>query len=76
MELLDRVLGLVLDELEEGVRGPLAAVLALGHHSVADVLQGGVLGNVEPGTEVAWKKRRSFWSSTLTRLHGVKTKQT
>ena len=51
VELRDGVLDLFLDEVEEGLCRPLAAVLLLGELAVADVLDGRVLGDVEPGAE-------------------------
>ena len=54
-------LGLLADELCEGVDGALAAVLPLGHDAVAHVLQGRVLGDVEPRAQTDARKNNNEW---------------
>ena len=49
----DRVPRLLADKVEEGFGVALPPVLPLGDLSVHHVLQGGVLGDVEPGTQAA-----------------------
>ena len=49
--LLDDLLGLLADELGEGVDGALPAVLPLRHDPVPHVLQRRVLRDVEPRTQ-------------------------
>jgi hypothetical protein len=48
---LDRVLDLLLDELQEGLSRALAPVLLLAQLAVLDVLEGGILGDVKAGAQ-------------------------
>ena len=70
-----RVLDLLLHKVQEALGGPLAPVLLLPDLSVPDVLNGGILGDVELGAQLAvlvtvnlkWavltnkKRKRSRW---------------
>ena len=63
--LLDDLLGLLADELCEGVDGALAAVLPLGHDAVAHVLQGRVLGDVEPRAQTDARKNNKIMNDKI-----------
>ena len=52
---LDRVLDLLLQELEEALGAALAAVLLLGRVAVTEQLQSRVLADVKPRRELVWR---------------------
>ena len=72
-EFVDWVLGLLLDELDKGLCRPLSAILPLSHDAVANVLQGGVLCDVETSAQITCGRGRKKERKRHEKLDGFFT---